>query len=95
MAIMKHMLQARLSRVWSRPSLRARTAKRGVQPESRQEAHWLEGGESFSVDAHWSGEKSQSFANPSFTGNQPPTSAPSFEGVRVIFRFVSSGSILD
>lgn len=41
-----------------------------VQPEFKQEAHWLEDGESFLVDVHWTGDKSQSSVHQAFMGNQ-------------------------
>ena len=45
-----------------------------IQSETKQEANWLEDGERFLADVHWSGNKSQSFINQTFIGNQSPGS---------------------
>lgn len=40
------------------------------QQESKQGVQWLEDGERFLADVHWSGDESQSSVNQAFTGNQ-------------------------
>ena len=45
-----------------------------VQGESKKHVFWLEDGERFLADVHWSGNKSQSFINQTFIGNQSPGS---------------------
>ena len=45
--------------------------KEGTVPsESKQKVHWVEDGERFLVDVHWSGNKSWFSVNQTFTGNQ-------------------------
>lgn len=41
-----------------------------VQPESTQEIHWLEDGETFLADVRGSGDKSHPSLNQAFTENQ-------------------------
>ena len=41
-----------------------------VQAESKQYVFWLEDGERFLADVHWSGDKTQSSINQAFRGNQ-------------------------
>lgn len=41
-----------------------------AQPESKQEVHWLEAWEEFSVEVHWIEGKSWPFMNQVFVGNQ-------------------------
>ena len=40
-----------------------------VQGESKKHVFWLEDGERFLADVHWSGNKSQSFINQTFIGS--------------------------
>ena len=42
----------------------------GVQPESKQQVHWLEDGERFLAGVHWSRDKCLSSMNQAFMGNQ-------------------------
>lgn len=48
-------VQTSLLRVWDGLLLWARSAKREVQPETKQEVPWLENGQGFLADVHWSG----------------------------------------
>lgn len=47
---------------------------REVQPESQQQVHWLEDGDGFLADVHWSGSKFPSSLNQVLMGNQSLTS---------------------
>lgn len=42
----------------------------GVQPESKQQVHWLEGGERSLPDVHWPRDKFLSSVHQAFMGNQ-------------------------
>lgn len=44
--------------------------ERKVQPESKQQVLWLEEGERFLVDDHWSGDVSQSSVNQAVMRNE-------------------------